>query len=678
MTIEIKDTFTDSALADLFRGLFNSKFYEQIVEIQGYLAVGKEFVFDIDYTTLPDKFKKIIQNENKEKIYKAIHRADYDILLNRMGDGLIQLKKDGKIKVRILNLKGYDEVYDSLQEQKNNNSQINDTVNFDEKDDSELKFQLSTNWRILKSDNDFETKKVARNRINDLQEQLGQEKTKWLSDEMQKGIDKQWNILKSKKGSGVSKKEKKIAKTEINKIEKLAGIEITDFDEVDDQDEIDLNHVRDFILSRHNFMTIDDKNRDLYFYKDGAFRVGGETSIDTDIEEFYQDESTTRFRKEVLEKIKIKTLTNKDEIDSDDNIKNLRNGLFNIETGVLEPHRVNHKSIIQWNVNYDKNAKCPKIFKFLNDVVLESSERVTVLEMMAELLWSKSTLTKSYFLLGFGGNGKSTIRDIVLTMLGTKLNADLSFEDLSDKYKPAELDGKLVNFPDEIDDTKIVKSANWKSTTSKKSILVQRKFGHPFPLNNIAKHIMPCNQPPQIDDKSDGTYRRIVPIHFDQIFTHSLTPELIAKGAKKADDEFANSLLEDEEIAGLFNTLVLIVRRLKKRNHLTFSLTVDQVRNEWETITNTTKSFINDCLVRDDDGMALKTDYYRAFVNYCGDKGFKIDGINTFYANFQKEGAIDKKTRLNEKSSPQHCFVGFWFKDKPKEEPKEKNQSTLQ
>ena len=64
-------------------------------------------------------------------------------------------------------------------------------------------------------------------------------------------------------------------------------------------------------------------------------------------------------------------------------------------------------------------------------------------------------------------------------------------------------------------------------------------------------------------------------------------------------------------------------------------------------------------------------------MNYCTEKRFKIDGINTFYANFQKEGAIDKKARLNEKSKPQHCFVGFWFKDKTKVEPKESNQSTL-
>ncbi|MBC8503201.1 MAG: hypothetical protein H8D35_08790 [Nitrosopumilus sp.] len=544
----------------------------------------------------------------------------------------------------------------------------------------EIKSMLKANWTKLKSPefND-EEKQTAKEKINELEKLLGVEITKFPTLIIQKQLDKQWKIRKSKKGSGVTKKEKKNAEQKINELEKLAGVEITNFDDQDTQDEIDLNHVRDFILSRHDFMTIDDKNRDLFYYQDGVYQTGGETAIDTDIEEFYQDESSIRFRKEVLEKIRIKTLTNKNEIDSDDNIKNLKNGLFNIETGVLEPHRTNHKSIVQWNVNYDKNAKCLKIFKFLNDVILEDKERLTVLEMMAELLWNESTLTKSYFLLGFGGNGKSTIRDIVLTMLGMIHNADLPFEDLSDKYKPAELDGKIVNFPDEIDDTKIVKSALWKSTTSKKSINAQRKFGQPFSFINIAKHIMPCNKPPQIDDKSDGTYRRIVPIHFDQIFTHNLTPALKQQGQKKADEKFVESLLEDEEISGLFNILTLIVKQMKKRKRLSFPLTVNEVRKEWETITDTTKSFINACLEVDENGTALRTDYYRGYVRHCTDNNMKPDGINTFYANFQKEGAIAVRKRVTDTidSNAQSCFSGFWFKNKAKEPTTDKKQSTF-
>jgi len=98
-------------------------------------------------------------------------------------------------------------------------------------DDSEFKFQLKTNWQIIKSDVEFETKKNSRTRINELQVQLGQEKTVWLPDKMQKEVDECWKFLKSVKGSGVTKKQKDKAKKRINELEKLGGLDLTDFNE---------------------------------------------------------------------------------------------------------------------------------------------------------------------------------------------------------------------------------------------------------------------------------------------------------------------------------------------------------------------------------------------------------------------------------------------------------------
>ena len=541
-----------------------------------------------------------------------------------------------------------------------------------------LKNELKASWAIINSDYSHDDKENARVRVNELQEKMGLEKTKFPAPEISKKIDKHYKILYAKKGSGVTKKEKGKTRIEINALQKMAGVFVTDFDDKDDEIDPDYNFVRDFVLSRHDFMTINDRNRPLYIYKDGVYQEGGYAVIDTDIETYYQDKSTKGFRDEVLEKIKIKTLIERDEIDSDDNIKNLSNGLFNIEKQKLSPHLPIHKSIIQWKVNYDENAECPKILQFLDEVILENKERYTVLEMMAELLWQKSTLTKSYFLLGKGSNGKSVLRDIVLAIIGEKNSCELVFSDFDDKFKPAELYGKIANFPDEIDDTRIVKSATWKTTTSKKSILAQRKHGQPFSFIPYAINIMPCNRPPSIDDKSDGTYRRIVPIHFDQTFVVKLTERQRLQGFKLIDQDFTDFLTSDKEISGIFNIIASIVKLLKKRKHLAFPLTIDEVRKEWETLADTTKAWINDKMDSDVDGFDLKTNYYRDYVKYCIKKNYKPDGINTFYANFQKEGAVDVKKRLHEKdSSPQHCFSGFWFKGVPKVKVDNKSQSTL-
>jgi len=123
MTTEIK-SYTDSAINDVFKEFFNSsynesKYYNRIIEIQNYLALGKNYVFDVDYDELPENIQEIISKLDKKQTHKAVHRADYEILLNRMGDGVVKLRKDGKIKIRILNLDGYGEIYDGVQDQKN-------------------------------------------------------------------------------------------------------------------------------------------------------------------------------------------------------------------------------------------------------------------------------------------------------------------------------------------------------------------------------------------------------------------------------------------------------------------------------------------------------------------------------------------------------------------------------
>jgi len=99
--------------------------------------------------------------------------------------------------------------------------------------DIEIKSQLKANWTKLKSPefNDDE-KQTAKEKINELQKMLGVEQTKFPTSIIQKQLDKQWKVLKSKKGSSVTKKEKQTAKEKINELEQLADIPITDFDDL--------------------------------------------------------------------------------------------------------------------------------------------------------------------------------------------------------------------------------------------------------------------------------------------------------------------------------------------------------------------------------------------------------------------------------------------------------------
>src|SRR5918994_6276082 len=72
---------------------------------------------------------------------------------------------------------------------------------------------------------------------------------------------------------------------------------------------------------------------------------------------------------EVVNHIKRRTGVDRDRFDSNPDILNLRNGFLNIKTGEFTEHLPNQLSLSQLPIFYDPKAKCPKILRFLGEVL---------------------------------------------------------------------------------------------------------------------------------------------------------------------------------------------------------------------------------------------------------------------------------------------------------------------
>ena len=72
---------------------------------------------------------------------------------------------------------------------------------------------------------------------------------------------------------------------------------------------------------------------------------------------------------EVVNQISRRTRIDRCEFDSNPDIINLQNGLLSIRTLRLDKHSPNKLSLVQLPIKYKKGAKCPKITKFLNQVL---------------------------------------------------------------------------------------------------------------------------------------------------------------------------------------------------------------------------------------------------------------------------------------------------------------------
>ncbi|MBR1437096.1 MAG: hypothetical protein IJ587_01035, partial [Synergistaceae bacterium] len=101
---------------------------------------------------------------------------------------------------------------------------------------------------------------------------------------------------------------------------------------------------------------------------------------------------------------------------------NLENGFFNLKTMSFEPHSKSSKEYFttyQLPFEYDEEAKCPKLKKFLKQIFLDDDELITLMqEIMGYCLSPRLDAHKFFMFYSEGSSGKSTLCDVFLRLAG--------------------------------------------------------------------------------------------------------------------------------------------------------------------------------------------------------------------------------------------------------------------
>lgn len=112
-----------------------------------------------------------------------------------------------------------------------------------------------------------------------------------------------------------------------------------------------------------------------------------------------------------------KTYHKREELDTDVNVINLKNGVYNIETGEFKEHTPDYLSITQKPIIFNPEAK-PKLFgKYLQQVLYPAEIR-TAIDVMAYTLYKDNPLEIIVKLFGYGANGKSVFTGLLTALHG--------------------------------------------------------------------------------------------------------------------------------------------------------------------------------------------------------------------------------------------------------------------
>jgi putative DNA primase/helicase len=204
--------------------------------------------------------------------------------------------------------------------------------------------------------------------------------------------------------------------------------------------------------------------------------------------------------------------------------------VINLRTGELRDGKPEDRITKQVGVTYNPTAACPRWESFVAEV-LDDEATVEYVERLAGYsLTGEASEDKLIFLMGHGGNGKTTLLNILRTVAGDyakEVSAMAIHEDRSTAHttEVADLEGARLASCEEIGDAKL--NTNRLKQISGGSPVTARKMKQDTRTFDPTWQLwITTNGLPRANDNARAFWRRVVAIDFPNDFTQADEPEL--------------------------------------------------------------------------------------------------------------------------------------------------------
>jgi len=150
----------------------------------------------------------------------------------------------------------------------------------------------------------------------------------------------------------------------------------------------------DEIIEEYKIISIDEKSP-IWFYiaKKGIWQAIGTEKIQTLTTNYLESYFKANHVSEVVKYIRYKSYTYPNPFGKNHNRVVMLNGVYNFETNKMEKFNPDLYELNQIPINYDPNAECPKIIKFLKEVLLPK-DRDKIIELFGYCLYKKYPIAR--------------------------------------------------------------------------------------------------------------------------------------------------------------------------------------------------------------------------------------------------------------------------------------------
>lgn len=321
---------------------------------------------------------------------------------------------------------------------------------------------------------------------------------------------------------------------------------------------------------------------------------------------------------------------------------NLRNGLFNLETMKLEPHRPDLYFTTQLDFDYDEDATCGTFSRYLKSSLVfpdshkpDASLCALVLEALGYSMTARTDLKASFWLVGEKDSGKSTFIALIKALMGA-LHTTLDLNQLgTNRFLLAGIVGKRVITFTEASGNTMLPDALYKTLTGgSDEVYADVKNRDPIAFRPEAKVWWAMNEMPRIGDRSGATTRRIYIIPFNRtIPQNDRIPDLEARLRR--------------ERSGIFNEMILFYKRLCNSGDFEHCQQSADRRNQYIAENDTEATFIEDRAELHESYKVQSADLYTAYSNWCSLNGFHPKNRNQIAQEWRRLGFKDHKNVNN-------------------------------
>lgn len=282
--------------------------------------------------------------------------------------------------------------------------------------------------------------------------------------------------------------------------------------------------------------------------------------------------------------------------------------MYHVLEDTLSDHTEDYYSTIQLNAAYDPHAECPRFLQFLREAMDGDEEQICLIqEILGYLLVPITKAQKFFVLLGAAGAGKSVLLRVINgVLLSENCVSNVPIQKLDDRFKTAELFGKLVNLYGDLPSKPIEDNSLIKALTGEDRVIAERKFEHPFNFQSTARHIFSCNSLPlNMGDRSEGLYRRMIIVPF-----YTPVPE------ERKDPDLISKL--QEEADGILQFALAGLRRLIDQNfHFSIAKKNLDALQAYREDSDSVLAFVRDCCVLDPGAVTGSSELYQFYTEYC-------------------------------------------------------------